>query len=272
MNSSGINPDIDKQTEVLRVQHLLQLPVSEDSEYLEKLSAENLAHLGDLIAGSFMHEQDKVYRSLAAVAKFMPDFINARVAQEILGPRITAAITGALPVKKAVAVAGHLSIDFLTKTSEYLLPFTVKKLVSQMPESLLRQLVAQLEAGEKWYIMASFVDEMQAEQVLNLMTSIQHEQSLLLIAGYSRKKHLIAGLVPSLTDDKLQALIAAAVFNRLWSQLFSIARLLSSEQKIRLRAIIAGLEEDFIQAAKERAASFDYYHEIADLFAIRPEN
>lgn len=257
--------ELERDTEIRRIAHLLNVETSELS-YLESLDAEQLDQFSEKMSDAIHRDQGDVWQRLAAVAKFMPNFINAKVAEDILGSHITANLTYYIPQKDAVAIARSLSTPFLADVAGKLVPEKAADLLNSFPLDVLNKVVDHLYRKEEWFVMGSFVDVLEIERIMQLMPRIETEKALLLIAGYTRKKDHISKVVEQMNDEKVTSLIATAVFNNLWDQMFTVARHLSDSEKQRMNRLIATLESDFYDAARRKAETYPFWPELKLIF------
>lgn len=84
--------DSNKKSEIQKIVHLLHSS-EETMEYLNSHTHEQLTDLRLKITHAILEEQSETWEPLAKVTKFMPNFLNAKVSEDILGPSITANIT-----------------------------------------------------------------------------------------------------------------------------------------------------------------------------------
>lgn len=198
----SLNPEFE------RISYLLDS--SNELEFLKNLKPNELKTLRIKIENSIYNEKSEVWGKLAGVSKFMPNFLNAKVAEEILGPSLTANLTYHLPIKEALSVASFFSISFLTKLAEVLIPEKAEKLIAEFPNSKIILIIANLEKEEKFYTMANFVEHLPVEKLKYLAQEIKSEITLLKIASFVSKRERLALIIESFTLEKLKKLLFKA--------------------------------------------------------------
>ena len=266
--------------EIKKISHLLLYEESPDNSreksekatgvkfpgYLEKLSGRELSDLRTKIEEAVLGEQTPIWEKLGQVTSFMPNFINARVAQSVLGPHLTANLTYHLPVKEAVAVAGHFSLEFLLEVSEHLIPSKAKGVIEALPLSTVKKLTAQMSKDKNYYLMGTFVDSISPERLLKISDVIDEDETLLRIAGYVENKVAMAPIVNGFGDEKILSLLRTAHRLELWEEIVSIARHLAQDERLRIAAIMEGLEAAALERARQVAGDLGLLDELESFF------
>jgi hypothetical protein len=234
-----------KQAEINKLLHLLQ-GNEENFDFFERLSAEDLHRLFLHIQQAVQMEQAPVWERLGKVVRFMPAFINAKVAETAVGANITANITYHVAVKDAVGIAKYLSIPFLAEVSENLIPEKSQDIINGFPMDLMRKVIEYMIKKQSHYAIAGFVDYLEQWKVIELAKNIRDEKDLIRISVFVQNKHLLAELVQGFSDDKLFRTMVAAHELEEHNELMNIYNLLKGSQRARVIDIIEKRLPDYI--------------------------
>lgn len=228
-----MSDSFDKKTEIQKLAHLLHTD-SQSIEYFDKLSVENLKHINELLNNALLGDESPLWGRLAQVTKFIPNFINAKIAQDILGAQITANLTYHMSVKDAISIARHFSIPFLVDTAEKLIPQKAEKIVQEFPIDLIRKMIKEMLKKSMHYTMGSYVDFLPQQTILTLMKEIPDEEDILKTAVFAERKDRLADLFEEFDDQKIISFVHKAQQLNLWSELLIIVHYLSNTQLERI--------------------------------------
>lgn len=232
-----------KHTEIQKLLHLLRAENAVDFSFLEKLTKEEIAKLRIRIMENAHYEQDDIWRRLAGVAKFMPNFMNAKVGETVLGPMISANLSNHLPVKDAVSVMGFMSVGYLAKVADYMIPEKSKTLLNAIPLPLLKKVTLELIKQKNYFTSAGFVDVMEIDKIVELSQVITDENDLIAIAAFVENKSCIAKIVEGFSDERIRKIIDTAYHTQRQEEVLSVFMHLNSRNTQRILRIVATLPE-----------------------------
>lgn len=218
-----LNFEINESTEYNRLCHLLH-SAENDFSFLKKMNAKELFLLRTKISDAIQDEHASTWEKLAAVAKFMPNFVNAKISQEILGPSISANLTYFVPLRDAISISSHFSDSFLADVTEHLIPSKSQLLLAEFPIEKIKKVIAQLEKRKGYYTMGNFVDYMPLERVTLFSKEIKSEETLLRTGTFANKKDRLAPVIKEFTDEKLKSLIITGSKLNLTEEILSIIK------------------------------------------------
>lgn len=198
--------EINQRAEFQRVCHILHSE-EERMEFLKKLKAEELFFLRGKIADAIQNQHSETWEKLAAVTKFMPNFINAKIAEDVLGPSISANLTYYVPVKEAINISTHFSIKFMCDIIEYLNPARLETLLAEYPVDKIKKIVFELDNRRAYYTMGNFVDYIPQNKVTLIAGQIQSEETLIRSASFANKKHRLGPVIREFTDSRIKSLL-----------------------------------------------------------------
>lgn len=234
-----------KQAEINKLLHLLQGNEA-DFDFLDRLSAEDLHKLFLHIQQAVQMEQAPVWERFGKVVRFMPAFINAKVAETAVGANITANICYHVPVKDAVGIAKYLSVPFLAEVSENLIPEKSQAIINGFPLDLMRKVIEYMIMKQSHYAIAGFVDYLEQWKVIELAKNIRDEKDLIRISVFVQNKQMLAELVQGFNDDKLFRTMIAAHELEEHNELMNIYNMLKGPQRDRVVRIIENRLPEYI--------------------------
>ncbi len=199
----NLKPELEK------IAYLLETS-SDELQFLQSLSSIELDSLKQKIESSIYKEKSEVWEKLAKVSKFLPNFINAKIAEDILGANLTANLTYHLQINDALSISTFFSISFLSEVAEVLIPSKVKELIAKFPNSKIILIINLLEKKEKYYTMANFVEYLPLDKLKTLATEINSELTLIKISTFVSKKERLALLIEAFTLERLKKLLVIA--------------------------------------------------------------
>lgn len=229
-----------KHTELIKLQHVLNDDKNELS-FLDELKDEQLVLLRIKISEAIQMEQSSVWSKIAKVTVFMPNIVNAKVAETILDPMITANISYHIEVKEAIGIIRYLSVPFMAKVAEHLIPERSVQLLNALSMDLLKKLVTQLLKTESYFTLAGFVEVTDKKKVLELSNYIRSDEDLLKISHYVNNKKILVYLIDAFSDSKLKSLIQKSTELNLHQEILLIAVCLSEKQIHRITSILYDL-------------------------------
>lgn len=232
--------ELHKHAELLKLQHILN-DERDEFLFLQQLDEQQLSKLRVRISETLQLEQSAVWSKIAMVTNFMPNFVNAKVAETVLDPMITANISYHVSVKQSIGIIKYLSVPFMAKVAEQLIPERSVELLNALSMDLLKKLVTQLLRTNSYFTLAGFVDVTEKKKVLELSHFIQKEEDLLKISHYVNNKNYLADLVDGFSDDRVKRLIQRSVEIGLQEEIVIIATLLDERQMSRVTRILYDL-------------------------------
>jgi len=241
-----------KETQINKIIHLLSEKV-ENLPFLNKLNFEEMETFYSTLVNAIHGDNSPLWARLGQISKFMPNFINSKIAQDILGPQITANLTYHIPLKDALSISRSIKTKFLAEVAEYLIPEKTKELINAYPIELLKELTKEMVKQDKYFIMAGFVDLLPVEKIIKLSDAIPIEEDMIKISSFIQNKKYIAQLVALYTDDKIIKLLKAAHKIEKWAEMLEISQYLDDEQMHRMANVVTNLSIDEIITAVKTA-------------------
>lgn len=230
-----------KQTEVQKLLHLLQIEDSNELSFLEKLNKDEIQLLRLKFVDVSQFTQTDIWKRLTGVSKFLPNYMNAKVAETVLGALITANMSYYMPIKDAISIMKHLSIPFLASVSEFLVPEKSQPLINQIPIELLKRVTTEVISKKRYIVAAGFVDVLDIPKLIELSKVIYKEEDLIRISSFVENKDYIAKIVAEFTDARLEKIIKTAYDTNLQDEVLTVFSHLSNKEIMRTFNIISTL-------------------------------
>ena len=233
-----MNEDDKKQTEIQKINHVLQIKETDDFSFLEKLTKSELNQLRLQILDVSQFTQTDIWKRLTGVAKFFPNYMNAKISETVMGPLIAANMSYYMPEKDAIAIMKYMSTSFLATVAEYMTPEKAQHLINQIPMDILKKVTTELTQKKKYLVAAGFVDVSDVPRLIELSKIIYNEEDLIRISSFVENKEYIAKIVEGFTDDRLVKIISVAYKHNLQNEVLTVFTHLSNKEVQRVLKIM----------------------------------
>lgn len=230
-----------KQTELQKLLHFLQIDDTKEFSFLEKLTKDELQQLRLKIIDVSQFTQTDIWKRLTGVAKFFPNYMNAKISETVMGPLIAANMSYYMPEKDAIAIMKYMSTSFLSTVSEYMTPEKAQHLINQIPMDILKKVTMDLVQKKKFIVAAGFVDVSDIHRLVELSKVIHKEEDLIRISSFVENKQYIAKIVEGFSDDRLNKIITVAYYHDLQHEVLTVFTHLSNKEVQRILRIISEL-------------------------------
>jgi hypothetical protein len=187
-------------------------------QFLNKLEADELAKLRNKISDEMEEGQKKIWETIAKVSKYMPNFLNAKVTEDILGAKIGASLSYYLPPKEALGIAAHFSTKFFCDILEHLIPEKIEGMIRESPYDLMKKAVDELVKRKNYFLVGSLIDFTPLSSVDRIARSIQHMPDLIFITYNADDKKRVLKLVENFDDIKIFSILKAGLGKECFSQ------------------------------------------------------
>jgi hypothetical protein len=241
----------EQQTEINKLQHLLAEEGTASLAFLEKLSYEELHTLRQRIQSAMYMEQSSQWKRLAGVAKFMPNFANAKVAEQALGASITANMSYFIDVRDAVSIMKFLSIPFMAEVASYMIPDKCTELINKLPMDTMKKLVTYLIKHQKHFVVGSFVEVTELNRVIEIARYVDKEEDLVGITKFVQHKGSLAGVFRVFPDSKKLRLIEVCKQEGVLSIVVEMSMHLQTGELISMANMLANKRPALLQSLVE---------------------
>lgn len=240
------NKHEQKEFELKSINNLLGVHGSELS-FLEKLEPEEINKLRNQIILFSQESQKDIWVPMAKVSKFMPNFLNAKVAEDILGPSITANFSYHLHPKDALGIAGHFSIKFFCDVLEHLVPEKIEPMINQSPFDLMRRAVNELLTRRNYFLIGSLIDYTPIDSVEKIARGVENLGELISITYNARDKARVLNLFKRFDDAKIYGVMVAGLNGNLSDEIKTIYEHADEELLEKTRRIIQAKDPSLLE-------------------------
>lgn len=195
-----------KHAEIQKLAHLLKTD-EHNLTFLNNHTFKEIELLREKANQAVFTEQSDIWAPLARVTKFMPNFINAKVAEEILGPHITANITYHMDIKEAVNIANYFSIPFFGDVMEHIIAEKVLGVIKASSYNKIRQVFKELQKRENYFVIGNLMDNTPIEIVEKIIAEVGNDPEVVIIADHATKKENLVSTLKGYSDEYLQRLL-----------------------------------------------------------------
>jgi hypothetical protein len=211
----------NKEFELHSLRNLLGISPT-DMSFLSKLGVEELALLKNQILTSMQDGQKEIFQTIAKVSRFMPNFLNAKVSHDILGPQITANLSYFLAPKEAISIASHFSTSFFSDIIEHLVPERISEMIALTPFDQMRKAVNELIRRENFFVIGSLMDYTPIESVDRIARNIPNPDHLIQITYNCRDKNRVLNLFQNFGETRIAEVLIAGMKPNLFDQIKTI--------------------------------------------------
>jgi hypothetical protein len=205
----------------------------EEFKFIEKLDISEIQKLKKQLIYFLQESQEEVWAPLAKVSKFLPNFINAKVSQDILGAKIAANFSYHLEPKDALGIASHFSTSFFCDVLEHLIPEKIEAMIKESPFELMRKAVNELIKRKNFFLIGSLIDYTPLSSVEKIAKGLENPVNLILISYNARNKERILNLFKNFDTKIIRNVIQSGLESKLHHELETIYTHADSELKTK---------------------------------------
>ncbi len=207
-----------KDFELHSIRNLLGISASE-LPFLMRLEAGELSALKNQILLSMQNGQREIFVTIAKVSRYMPNFLNAKVSQDILGPQITANLSYFLTPKEAIAIAGYFPTKFFADVIEHLVPEKISEMIRLTPFDQMRKAVNELLERKSYFVIGSVMDYTPIESVDKIARGIADPEHLIHITYNCQDKKRVLALFREFGEKRIFEVITKGMTEELFGEM-----------------------------------------------------
>ncbi len=204
-----------KDFELHSLRNLLGIS-GEEFSFLNKLTGQEIGSLKNQILLSMQNGQREIFVTIAKVSRFMPNFLNAKVSQDILGPQITANLSYFLTAKEAIAIAGYFPTKFFADVIEFLVPEKVSEMIGLTPFDQMKKAVDELISRKNFFIIGSLMDFTPIESVDKMARGLTNPEHLIQITYNCQNKKRVLELFQAYGERRIFEVISTGLTDSLF--------------------------------------------------------
>lgn len=199
----------EKDALIHKIRYVLKVE-SSSSTYLEKLDVDELSALNDQIQDALFSDQSEHWKRVAKVTKFVPNFMSAKICEQVIGPQVTSYVCYHIDAKDLVGVSKYLSTPFMAELTQHLIPSKSDRIVNEMPLSIIKEVVKYLMKKQQHFVVVSFIEVVQRKRLMDLLDAIHSEEDLVLCAQYIRNVELLKDVFLGIPREREVKMMRAA--------------------------------------------------------------
>lgn len=238
--SSELNVDV----EILKLARLIDCDAS-GLDYLRGVEAQEIRDLREQVTVTMFEADCQMLQRVATAARLIPTKLAALIGERAFGPLLCARLTGLLEPSRAVDVAAKLPTPFLTDLAVQLDPRRASRVIAEIPPTQIADITRVLAEREEYIAMGGFVGHL-SEAALRAAIAVVGDEVLLRTAYVIESKGSIAALVATLSDTRLESIVATATRADLWIEALDVLGHVSEEQRGQLGDIAARQDDEVL--------------------------
>jgi len=207
-----------KEFELHSIRNLLGIS-SNDLPFLVRLESEELGLLKNQILLSMQNGQKEIFVTIAKVSRYIPNFLNAKVSQDILGPQITANLSYFLTAKEAIAIAGYFPTSFFADVIEHLVPEKISEMIRLTPFEQMRKAVNELIHRKNYFVIGSVMDFTPIESVDKIARGILEPEHLIHITFNCQNKNRVLELFQNFGEKRIFEVISVGLTDAIFPEM-----------------------------------------------------
>lgn len=229
--------------ELQKIAHVLDVSL-EDVQFLAGHTEKQLVFLFNSISNAIQKDQSHVWEPLARVVKFIPNFLNAKISEEVLGPHITANITYHVGVKDAISISNFFSNKFFADVMEHVLPEKIQGILAEAPYEKMRIVLIELLNRKNYYHLSNLMDYVPLDRAAKLTLEVKDYEILSTVAFFSSKKDRLWRILTTYHDERTTGFIKISLEMDRAEMIQEIYDTADQNYKTRLKNMILGIEEN----------------------------
>lgn len=200
----------EKEALINKIRYVLKADAT-SSVYLEKLEVDELSVLNDQIQDALFSDQSEHWKRVAKVTKYVPNFMSAKICEQVIGPQVTSYVCYHIDAKDLAGVSKYLSTPFMGEVTQHLIPSKSDRVVNEMPLSIIKEVVRYLMKKQQHFVVASFIEVIQRKRLLDLLDSIHSEEDLVLCAQFIRNVELLKDVFLGISRERQVKMMRASL-------------------------------------------------------------
>ncbi|MBF0100984.1 MAG: hypothetical protein HQK77_08760 [Desulfobacterales bacterium] len=206
----------------------------ETFSFLSQLSTEHQIELADIIQKRLDDVGGPMLSTMAMASNLVPNMLNVKIAQDMLGPELAAKITSYVSVKKAITLAKSMRVDFLAEVAIHLHPEKVVAIVEATSDELLIKITRILLENGQYDVLSAFSDHVSPYKLKVLAEKLGDIKAINQIGqGMQDRKRMIETAM-TLSDAYLIELMQGISFFGYYELAAMVGQMMDVTRQIRL--------------------------------------
>ncbi|MDQ2748408.1 MAG: hypothetical protein M3Y44_02555 [Actinomycetota bacterium] len=227
---------------------------------LAAVPAADLRILRTQIADALFEADKPRFAKMAALSKAVPVAVAAKLTQFAMPPLLAARTAELIEPQRAADLVGRLSEDYLADVAAAMDASRAAEVVAAIPAGRIAMIAAELARREEWVVIGGFVAHV-SPPALAAAVSVFDGEQLVRIGFVLDDKERLDEVSRLVTDAQIDAMLAAACAESLWTELDDLLAHLTLDgagrMRDRFRTAPAGVAAAIHAAAAGRLLSQD---------------
>ncbi|CAM3073279.1 hypothetical protein [Skermania piniformis] len=242
------------RAELIKIARVLDVD-PDDLNYLADASPAALREFRVELARTLDKRYQALFARLGKAGSLVPAGVAAKIATTFFGPALCGPIAANLPPAKAAGLIEQLPVGFLADTARYIDPDVAAPVVRALDSRSMSPVVQELLRRGDHVSLARFVNALTDRQLRQIVPQVRTGDDLLLTALNVETAQRLDALLALLPDDRVAALLQAAVDRDLVAESIPVLAAVSPQAQQRLARIAAGLGTEVSAAVAAAAAA-----------------
>lgn len=254
--STSSSRALDAEAERRKLAHVLGVG-TERLAMLDPVPADQLATLRGQVTEALFQADKHYFTRVATLSKTVPVAVSAKITELALPPLLAARTAELLEPAKAMELVARLSDSYVADVSAALDPARSPQLIGAIPPDRISTISKELARREEWVVIGGFACIISEDALRATVSDLDGEQ-LLRIGFVLDDVNKIDTINDFLTDQQVDAMLAAGVELELWAELADQLEHLSGERIDRVAQRFEAAPEKIRVGLRDAASSGDF--------------
>lgn len=190
-----------------------------------------------------------MFQLLARVSALIPNTLAVGIATRFFGPMLCGMMASSLSPERAVALIGHMPVEFLADAAPYVDPEAAAPIVKEFDTDVLVPVMAEMLRRKDFVTLARFLVSATDQQILDVVPHIESGADMLSVAFNAELDSVSDRFEPvlaALPEERIRAILEAAHDRDQFPEALTFLQFLSDKTLSRVADIAAGLGPDLL--------------------------
>lgn len=259
---------LDTTAEIIKLAQVLS--VEQDAlSYLEDFDAIALRKMREALVREMFAQNRTMFQRLSASSRLLPNRLVAWLGENVFGSMLAARISGEMSADRAVDVASHMAVPFLSDIARELDPKAAQHIIQAMPLKVVLPVAHEMLKRKDYVTMGRFVDDLRLEILDEVVRDLNDDEALLHVAFFLESKARLSEILRMLPDDRLRNIIGAAQANpdQIWPEALALMSHVDDSLKGRLGNLAADQDDEVLGSLAQVAHTHDLWADVLPVVA-----
>lgn len=190
-----------------------------------------------------------MFERLARVSGLIPNSLAVAIATRFFGPMLCGMVASSLSPDRAVALIGHVPVEFLADLAPYVDPDAAAPIVERFDTDVLVPVLRELLRRKDYVTLARFIVAASDEQLLAVVPYVDSGEDLLMVAfnaELDRVADRFEVVLADLAEDRIRDLLRAGYEKDLFTEALTFLALLDDRSLARVADVAAGMDDEVL--------------------------